>query len=69
MSGRTFTCGVCGGTFEAEESDWSEADAMAEFEAQFPGAPPEARRSACEDCYVRLMAWARSQGLVKGGTA
>ena len=53
--GKTYTCARCGGRFE---SDWSEEEAQAEYERNFPGATAAKlpREEVCDDCYKVLMA-------------
>jgi hypothetical protein len=44
----TYTCAMCGGTFE---KGWSDEDAAAELEANCPGMPREACAIICDDCF------------------
>ena len=54
---RTFTCAMCKHTFE---SDWTEAEAQAEYESAF-GAYAETDKSAvCDDCYKKFWEWAEN---------
>lgn len=50
---RNYTCDRCGGDFM---SDWSDADAAAEYEREF-GKPLQANpfMVVCETCYQRLL--------------
>ena len=50
----TFTCDNCGRTFE---TDWTDEEAKAEYEAAF-GKPfdPETAVVVCDDCFKRLNA-------------
>lgn len=53
MSDDTFTCDMCGGTFNKGRTD-EEADA--EAAAIFGDAPPpEGRSIVCEDCWIKLI--------------
>lgn len=47
-----FKCGLCGGEFASPRS---EADTMAEAEANFGHIPEEDRVSVCSDCYHKSM--------------
>lgn len=49
----TYTCSVCGGTFKKA---WTEAGALAEAEALFPGLAPSDRSIVCDVCFRRFMA-------------
>jgi hypothetical protein len=56
LSGKSYTCAQCGGTFE---TNWSEADAVMEFQEAFTerersmDADPPAQ--VCDDCYRDMM--------------
>jgi hypothetical protein len=50
---KEFTCDVCGETFIA---DWTEDEAMAEAEINFPGILKEKMGIACDDCFEKVMA-------------
>jgi len=50
-----YTCAACRKSFSSE---WSEEEAMLEFQRQFPGREPEA--IVCDDCYS-LIALYRAQ--------
>lgn len=61
MSSDTFTCDNCGKTFE---SDWSDEDAAAEAQENFPGidvTDPDEAGLVCDDCYQEIMARARAE--------
>jgi hypothetical protein len=47
----TFTCAVCGGTFD---KSWSDEDAQREYDAIFEGWN-EATVTVCEPCYRAMM--------------
>lgn len=52
---RTYKCAWCGNEYEhLDESDWSEADAIAETKENFPGVSGEHCEVICDDCYVLL---------------
>lgn len=58
---KTYTCDSCGKTFE---SGWSDEEAAAETQANFPGIDITDRDEAgvvCEDCYEHIMARARAE--------
>lgn len=52
--GKEYTCAHCGGTFEA---GWSDEEARAEFEKNWPGEPfdPDLPQ-VCDDCYRMMVA-------------
>ena len=49
----TYTCDVCGGTFQ---SDWSDEDALREMKRNFGDVAKEDRRIACDDCFRKMTA-------------
>jgi len=50
----TYNCAGCGGRFE---SDWSEAEAAAEYEAKFSPAERDANPMiVCDVCYKAMLA-------------
>lgn len=55
----TYKCEDCGGIFE-DTPDWSEADALTEYQQNFTAevraADPELPMRVCEDCYQKFMA-------------
>ncbi len=58
---RTFTCDNCGKTFD---SDWSDEEAAAEAQENFPGldiTDPDESGVVCDDCYQRIMSRARAE--------
>ena len=60
MSG-TYTCASCGETFE---SGWSDEEAAAEAQENFPGidvSDPAEAGVVCDDCYEHIMARARAE--------
>jgi hypothetical protein len=57
----SYRCEECGGVFE---NGWSDEEAAAEAENNFPGMTPEDAATVCEDCFNDLMAMARGEGLV-----
>ena len=60
MSG-TFTCDNCGKTFD---SDWSDEEAAAEAQENFPGIDISDRDEAgvvCDDCYQHIMGRVRAE--------
>jgi hypothetical protein len=58
MTGDTFTCEVCGGTFDKGRSD---EEAMAEMRATWqPHEGDDDLGTVCDPCFDRFMAWARS---------
>lgn len=66
--GETFTCGNCGGTFV---KGWSDEEAAEEYAVNMPGETKDPAEQAylCDDCYPRLLAWARDEGLIPSGPA
>ena len=57
--GEMFTCANCGAT---HEKGWSDEEAAAEAEENFPGidvSDPDEAPVVCDDCYQRIMARAR----------
>lgn len=59
---RTFTCWKCKGTFQ---SDWTEADAEAEYTAIFGKHLGEERDVLCNACDADFKAWFKSQDMKK----
>jgi len=53
----TYTCENCNGVFEKGQSDEA---AAAELTATFPGFAPDDCSIVCDDCYQKMMAWARA---------
>lgn len=57
----TFTCGICGETFEKA---WSDEEAQEESMRMFGEVPPSEQATVCEDCWLRLVptipSWARA---------
>lgn len=49
-----YTCAECGGTFE---TGWSEEEATAEMERDFPGVAKESCAVICDPCYRRFNKW------------
>jgi hypothetical protein len=47
-----FQCAICGGFFE---KGWSDEEAEAEREVNFPGIPPSEFSLICDDCYKKKM--------------
>jgi DNA-directed RNA polymerase subunit RPC12/RpoP len=47
-----YQCAVCQDVFE---SDWSDEEAVQEFEGAFAGAPVEDSAVVCDNCYNRIM--------------
>ena len=57
----TFTCARCG---ETHDKGWSDAEAAAEAEGNFPGidvTDPDEAGVVCDDCYEYLMGRARAE--------
>jgi DNA-directed RNA polymerase subunit RPC12/RpoP len=55
-TGNSYTCESCGKTFD---SDWSDEDAAAEAQENFPGidtSNPNEAAVVCDDCYQHIMA-------------
>jgi hypothetical protein len=48
----TYTCALCGGTFEKGLTD---EEALAEKDALFPGVPLEDCDIVCDDCFHMMM--------------
>lgn len=51
ISGDTYTCGNCHGTFE---TDWTDEDAATEYAQEFPGEPISDGVVVCDDCYKTM---------------
>ena len=61
MSSDTFTCANCG---ETHEKGWSDEEATAEAQENFPGidvSDPGEAGVVCDDCYQHIMARARAE--------
>ena len=54
MSEKTYTCAICGETYEYE---WSDEEALAEFKAKYGDVPEEERDVICDDCYQPFEKW------------
>lgn len=56
----TYTCAKCGETFTC---GWSDAEAEAEYRANFPELAdrPVDGANVCDDCYQQFMAWFEKQ--------
>jgi hypothetical protein len=48
MTKRTYKCSECGGVYESE---WTEEEANAELERDFPGTSIEECDVVCDNCY------------------
>lgn len=64
MNQRVFKCETCQATFERiEDETWSDAKAIAEYEANFPEFEPVGESALiCDDCYQKFMKWLAEQG-------
>ena len=51
MSNNEYLCAMCGGTFEAE---WSDEEAWAEHDRNFPGKSHDTAVQVCDDCYKAI---------------
>lgn len=51
MDNRTYTCSLCGGTFEME---WTDEEAVAEMNRDFGSIPLDQCKVVCDDCYQRI---------------
>lgn len=51
----SYTCDLCRKRFDFEE-DWTETDAAAEFDRNFPGEKAAERAVVCDDCYLAMLA-------------
>lgn len=50
----SFTCALCGETYEKERDGWSQEQAVAEKEAYFPQVSMEDCGIVCDDCYTQI---------------
>ncbi len=48
----TYQCDACGGVFDKA---WSDEEAGAERDKNFPGLEPEDQAVVCDDCYRKMM--------------
>jgi hypothetical protein len=62
VSENEFTCAACGGTFEREPG-WSQEHIEDEYRKTF-GKDPDDVDVVCDDCYQKIVSWARRKGLV-----
>ncbi len=53
---RTYICECCKGEY-CSSADWSEADALAEKQINFPDVPMEEMVRICDDCFHKIMAF------------
>lgn len=51
---RTYTCGNCGKTFE---KGWSDEEARAEYQQNFPETQGHPEALVCDDCYRAIREW------------
>jgi hypothetical protein len=61
MSERVFTCAHCRKSFV---SAWTQEEALAEKDRDYPQFPLEECAVLCDDCYRRYSEWAKREGLV-----
>jgi len=54
----SYECDACHGVFK---KGWSDAEMREEAERTFGALPAEEQALVCDDCYVRILAWARNQ--------
>lgn len=61
---KTYICDCCGGEFEfLDPSEWSNEDAVKEYEASFSDeARQDERATICDDCYKDIMKWKHENG-------
>lgn len=57
MTNRTFTCSVCGETFA---NGWTDAEALAEAEAAYPGMELATDQPVCDECQKVFLAWLKT---------
>ncbi len=48
----TYQCASCDGVFD---KGWSDEEAAAERDENFPGLEPEDQAVVCDDCYRKMM--------------
>lgn len=51
MKKNEYKCDSCKGVFEKA---WSDEEALAEMERDFPSLPEEERAVVCDDCYKKI---------------
>jgi len=54
MESKKYTCGHCGGVFQAA---WSEEEAIAEMKAKWGTSSKEGMAQICDNCYNEFMKW------------
>jgi len=54
MQFNEYQCALCRGTFL---SDWSETDALEEYDTLFPEVPNDPKVSLCDDCHKSFIEW------------
>lgn len=61
--GKTYVCDNCGDECQAT---WSDEEASAEFERNFPSAAKAGlpRSEICDDCYKKFMGWWKGDSTV-----
>lgn len=57
-----YVCSVCG---EENEKGWSDAEALAEFEARFGRKPGPKDTLVCDDCDKLMRVWMRTQQMTR----
>ncbi len=59
MTAEEYECALCHGTFE---KDWTDEEALAEYEATFTEEErQDVREVVCDDCYKKIMKWANER--------
>lgn len=58
LKANEYQCAACGGVFG---KGWTDADAQAEYEANFPTLSNTPYDVVCDDCYLQLTAWKSPQ--------
>lgn len=59
---KVYVCSVCG---EENEKGWSDAEALAEFEARFGRKPGPEDSLVCDDCDKLMRVWMRTQQMTR----
>ena len=54
--GQSYTCEVCGGTFE---KGWSDEEAWAEAKSLYPPEDLKEVGLTCDDCFRKVMDWVK----------
>lgn len=62
--GDKYTCAVCSEVFE---TNWTEAEALAELKKTYGDVSVQDCEMVCDECYISFLSWRRTRGTGKIG--